>query len=521
MTRESRGPGRCTIVPPHILERLASSGDAEVAAAARDALIDLDQGLLHRRAHAAPDLAGGAKPRLRPGAIEGGPVRLICDAENGTSLPGRQVRGEGDPDTGDLAVTEAYDGLGDTWALFAEAFARNSLDGRGLPLRASVHYARDYDNAFWDGTQMVFGDGDGKVFGRFTASLDVIGHELGHGVTEHTAGLMYQGQPGALNESMSDVFGSMVKQRKLGQSAAEADWLIGAELLVGEFAGEALRSMKEPGTAYDNAVLGKDPQPGHMDDYVETDADHGGVHINSGIPNKAFYLCATALGGNSWEAPGQIWYAVLTGPGISADCDFVTFAGLTVDAAITAYGVAAPEVAAVREAWARVGVLGPASEEESEPAAGDDIVAAPDGSGEPGTEATHVASHEPSPDDIAHEGESIPSNAVLDVTRTGGFAGLTQRRSVVLGDLPKPQEEQWRQVLATRALQGLDSEGRGRGAQIQPDRYCYGVTCTIPPTDVEIPEQHLPEQLRILLDETLRDSSDEIPNQGVRGDGPR
>jgi len=209
MTRESRGPGRCTIVPPHILERLASSGDAEVAAAARDALIDLDQGLLHRRAHAAPDLAGGAKPRLRPGAIEGGPVRLICDAENGTSLPGRQVRGEGDPDTGDLAVTEAYDGLGDTWALFAEAFARNSLDGRGLPLRASVHYARDYDNAFWDGTQMVFGDGDGKVFGRFTASLDVIGHELGHGVTEHTAGLMYQGQPGALNESMSDVFGSM------------------------------------------------------------------------------------------------------------------------------------------------------------------------------------------------------------------------------------------------------------------------------------------------------------------------
>ena len=76
-------------------------------------------------------------------------------------------------------------------------------------------------------------------------------------------------------------------------------------------------------------------------------------------------------------------------------------------------------------------------------------------------------------------------------------------------------------MLATRALQGLDSEGRGRGAQIQPDRYCYGVTCTIPPTDVEIPEQHLPEQLRILLDETLRDRSDEIPNQGVRGDGPR
>ena len=160
-------------------------------------------------------------------------MRLISDAQGGTRLPGTSVRGEGDPDTGDVAVTEAYDGLGDTWALYAEAFERNSLDARGLPLRASVHYGRDYDNAFWDGTQMVFGDGDGKIFGRFTASLDVIGHELAHGVTEHTAGLMYQGQPGALNESMSDVFGSLVKQRKLGHSADAADWLIGAELLIG------------------------------------------------------------------------------------------------------------------------------------------------------------------------------------------------------------------------------------------------------------------------------------------------
>src|SRR5690606_25342549 len=116
-----------------------------------------------------------------------------------------------------------------------------------------------------------------RLFNRFTIAADIIGHELAHGVTQHTANLIYQGQSGALNESMSDVFGSLVKQRLLGHTAAEADWLIGEGLFTSNVNGTGIRSMKEPGTAYDDPVLGKDPQPGHMNNYVQTPSDNGGV----------------------------------------------------------------------------------------------------------------------------------------------------------------------------------------------------------------------------------------------------
>lgn len=475
----------CSIVPPFILERLAHSPDEELAAHARHAL-RVDR--RHRAARADRADEGSSRRPLEPGTIEGGPSRLICDAHNTEELPGTTVRDEGQEPTGDLAVDEAYDGLGQTWALYAQAFARNSLDGKGLPLRATVHFGDRYDNAFWDGTQMVFGDGDGKVFGRFTASLDVIGHELAHGVTEHTAGLMYQDQPGALNESMSDVFGSLVKQHKLGQDAAAADWLIGAELLIGELAGQALRAMKAPGTAYDNPVLGKDPQPAHMDDYVRTDADHGGVHINSGIPNKAFYLVATTLGGPAWGDPGAIWYAALTGKEIAADCDFVTFAGLTQGAARALFGEDSPQLRAVTEAWSAVGVLGSAG-----PAAG---------SGDPADEAAadEPGQHEPSPDDHEHEGEPVPADAVVALQRSGGFAGLTVRRTVTLEELPAPDAHAWRSVLRARRLQAL-----GDGEPTHPDSYCYGVSCERPAVDVQIAEQHLPDDLKGLFERTLRE----------------
>src|SRR5678815_4747497 len=127
----------------------------------------------------------------------------------------------------------------------------------------------------------------------------------------YEAKLTYSQHPGALNESMSDVFGSLVKQYSLNQSAADADWLIGAGLLAAGVNGVALRSMKAPGTAYDDRVLGKDPQPAHMKDYVNTISDNGGVHINSGIPNHAFYVVATELGGFAWEKAGKIWYVAL------------------------------------------------------------------------------------------------------------------------------------------------------------------------------------------------------------------
>ena len=159
-----------------------------------------------------------------------GKQRTVFDAEHGFGLPGRPVRREGEEPISDVTVNEAYDGLGATWDYFSSVHGRDSIDGRGLPLGATVHYRRSFNNAFWNGRQMVFGDGDGEIFGRFTQSLDVIGHELTHGVTQYEAGLDYQGQSGALNEHMSDVFGSLVKQHSLGQTARKADWLIGAGL---------------------------------------------------------------------------------------------------------------------------------------------------------------------------------------------------------------------------------------------------------------------------------------------------
>ena len=176
--------------------------------------------------------------------------------------PASVVRKEGEPATGDPAADEAYDGLGHTHRLYAEAFGRNSIDGQGLPLDATVHFGKLYDNAFWDGTQMVFGDGDGEIFQRFTKSLSVIGHELAHGVTQHSAGLVYRNQAGALNESLSDVFGALVEQYVGRQPASEASWLIGEGLFTDQVEGAALRSLKAPGTAYDDDVLGKDPAAG-------------------------------------------------------------------------------------------------------------------------------------------------------------------------------------------------------------------------------------------------------------------
>jgi Zn-dependent metalloprotease len=233
-------------------------------------------------------------------------------------------------------------------------FDRNSIDDEGLHLDATVHYARRYDNAFWNGRQMVFGDGDGDLFNRFTISLDVIGHELAHGVTGDEAQLVYLGQAGALNESLSDVFGSLVKQYSRKQSAEQADWLIGEGLFTAKVHGVALRSLKAPGTAFDDPLLGRDPQPAAMAGYVKTTSDNGGVHTNSGIPNHAFYLAAVALGGFAWEKPGRIWYDTLRDRRLKQNATFRQFARLTVQNAEHAYGPY--ERDAVTAAWAEVGI---------------------------------------------------------------------------------------------------------------------------------------------------------------------
>src|SRR5690606_4252835 len=226
----------------------------------------------------------------------------------------------------------------------------------GMPLIGTVHYGEHYENAFWDGQQMVFGDGDGKIFNRFTITIDIVGHELCHGVIDHEAALVYRDQAGALNESISDVFGTLVRQYHLGQSADQADWLIGAGLFTDAVQARALRSMAAPGTAYDDPLLGRDPQPAHMRDFVQTREDNGGVHINSGIPNRAFQLTATEMGGYAWEKAGRIWYDTLCDRRMTAQADFSMFATLCVDNAGRIFGSSSEEKRITVAAWSEVGV---------------------------------------------------------------------------------------------------------------------------------------------------------------------
>ena len=466
---------RCSIIPPYLLEALAASGDPLLEECAQRTLAQ-DASLREHRA--APTAAPGAerlgdRPDDRPDEMgaAGGARRAVHDACRLTRLPGVLVRPEGGPPTGDAAADEAYGGLGSTFALWAEEYGRDSLDGKGLPLVATVHYGRDYDNAFWDGDQMVFGDGDGVIFARFTKSLEVIGHELAHGVTQYTSGLVYRGQPGALNEHVSDVFGVLVVQRERGQACDEADWLIGADLLLPGVSGTALRSMREPGTAYDDPRLGRDPQPAHMDDFVVTSADFGGVHINSGVPNRAFVLAATAIGGYAWERAGWIWLDAITGD-IAADCDFATFAALTEGAAERRFGTGSVEHAAVRAAWRTVGVTGAA------------------GSGAP---------------DAATELGPRSGTEVL-VRRTGGVAGAVRESRLRLEDLEAREARAWAELLTGPELRAAAAraERAGDDGFGGADRFWYGVCCDAPPLDVEVPEQALEEETRALLERALR-----------------
>lgn len=290
-----------------------------------------------------------------------GRQRSVFNSDHLTALPGRLIRIEDGPPSGDPAVDEAYAGAGITYDLFWEIYQRNSIDGKGMRLNSTVHYQVGYDNAFWNGSQMVYGDGDEdlppaeRLFNRFTVCTDVIAHELTHGVTQFTGNLAYSDQPGALNESFSDVFGSLARQRAQGQMARDADWIIGKGLLTANVSGVGLRSMKAPGTAYNDPILGKDPQPGAMPDYVNTPSDNGGVHINSGIPNHAFYLTALELDGYAWEKAGRIWYVTLRDR-IGVNTNFQEAANLTYTVAAELFGKNSPEQQAVGKGWAGVGI---------------------------------------------------------------------------------------------------------------------------------------------------------------------
>jgi Zn-dependent metalloprotease len=349
-----RVPLHC-IVPPFVLERMCASPDARVR---RFALANLASSAEVRAARIALGALGGprgralAPPRPRK-------HRLVYDLSGQPPypflLPGKLVRGEGDAPSGDPAVDEAYRHSGTVHDFYRKELGRNSLDDRGMALVSSVHVGRRFNNAFWNGAQMAYGDGDGVVFQRFTRALEVVGHELTHGVVAFTSDLAYQDEPGALNEHMADVFGVLVRQWGRGEAAREADWLVGAALLRRAPTRRALRSLRAPGTAFrDDPHLGSDPQPAHYRDRYRGSEDHGGVHINSGIPNHAFYRAATAIGGAAWKRAGAVWYAALLE--LRQTSAFADLAKLTARIAGERFGRASAERRAVRAAWKAVGV---------------------------------------------------------------------------------------------------------------------------------------------------------------------
>jgi Zn-dependent metalloprotease len=208
--------------------------------------------------------------------------RTVYNA-HGSTTTGTFARGEGDPATGDADVDGAYDGTGATYDYYASTFGRDSYDNAGAELVSFVHYGVGYENAFWDGAEMVYGDG--------FAVNDVTAHELTHAVTERTAGLEYQDQPGALNESISD---------QAGWDVDPGDSTMGEDLPIG-----AIRDMRNPG-AYG--------QPASASQYVCTSSDNGGVHTNSGIPNKVYANLVDSLGRSGAEQVRYRAQTVYLGP---------------------------------------------------------------------------------------------------------------------------------------------------------------------------------------------------------------
>jgi hypothetical protein len=443
-------------VPPYLLQRVALWAGTRHASTSGRETLQVDDRLRARREAPPPELAAPRVPGVR--------TRVVHTANNTETLPGDPVRTDGDSPSGDQAVDEAFDSSGQVLDLFRSEFGRRSIDGRGGTVSITVHYGRDYDNAFWDGLQLVFGDGDGQIFERFTKPMDVMAHEFTHGVTQFTIGLAYQDQPGALNESISDVFASMAKQRVLGQTAAEADWLIGEGLFTSAINAKALRSMKEPGTAYDDPQIGRDLQVGSMADYVYTDEDSGGVHINSGIPNRAFALAALDIGGASWEKAGQVWYDTLVQGELSARASFGAFARATLSSARRLFPNDLSIAEKVSAAWDKVGLL--QAQPADLPAAQPAEASSPTGADRPGTVA---------------------------VRRTGGFAGTTKVGQLDLNSDPEGAEV--RHLLMRVGRQQISA------TRPAPDRFTY--TVEYGAWRFTVPEQDLTPELRRLVQVVL------------------
>jgi Zn-dependent metalloprotease len=337
----------CCLVPQHILRNIADHGEGGAPGHAAATLKHMDAITGQRQSVAARLIAENAQGRKWV---------IVSTAAGRRVTPGRVVLDTSKPSltTRDAAARQAFGISGETWSFYRRNFNRESTDGQGAVIRDTVHYGKNFDNAVWDGQQTLYGDGDSIYFNPFTGLYEVACHELTHAVTQADMKLVYEGQSGALNEHFSDVMGISFKQWMLHQNAEASDWLIGAGLFTPRVHGVAIRSMKQPGSGYDDPVLGRDPQPDHMSRYIVTADDNGGVHINSGIPNRAFYIASVEYGGPTWNGTALVWYE--SRKLLSPRASFIDMARATTQTAGVLFGTGSNMQVAVAMGWSEVGL---------------------------------------------------------------------------------------------------------------------------------------------------------------------
>jgi thermolysin len=292
---------------------------------------------------------------------------------------GKQSRFTGTDDIWNASIekagVDAHIGAAKTFDYFSSVHGRNGIDGVGGPrttaaganssvslITSRVHFGKNYNNAFWHNNQMTYGDGDGTNYTPLV-TLDIAGHEMTHGVTQYTANLTYSNESGALNESMSDVFGVLVELYADGGVISGDTWKIGEDAYTPTRSGDALRYMDNPHLA-GNAGYTSNDDPDHYSERYTGTGDSGGVHINSGIANHAFYLAAaggthhlsgvTVTGMGPADA-GRIWYRALTLK-MTSGTNFAGARTATLSSAADLFGATSAQYNTVANAWCAVGV---------------------------------------------------------------------------------------------------------------------------------------------------------------------
>lgn len=338
----------CQLIPDEVLKRLACDPtlSAEVCANAAYSA-RLSQHFRDIREQS-KKLAGFVLENHNLTQLTDNPEVTVFDCRQTQSLPGLQVKDPAKSEDGSVKRTYSETDLMATF--LRQVFKRNSIDDAGMTMMSSVHYGKKYNNAMWNGLQMIYGDGDGELFVDFTLGIDVIGHELAHGITQYTLQLEYDDEPGGLNESLSDCVGSMFRQWRLKQDANSADWLIGSDIIgpaTRERGYTCLRDMAEPDGKHCLA-----PQPTRHEELKPGQDPHN----TSGPPNLAFSTACKQLGGNSWETIGKVWYHVMTTAGMVPRMSMKQFATHTRDAATELFGKESAAEAAVDAGWKKVGL---------------------------------------------------------------------------------------------------------------------------------------------------------------------